>query len=297
MFDFRLQVFHKVAKRLNFTKAAEELFITQPAVSKHIKEIENFLKIKLFERNGSKIKLTPAGTILLAHTEKLFSIYRDLEFELNTITQKFNGKLKIGASTTIAQYVLPQILAGFHKKFEQLTVSLLTNNTEQIELALQNNEIDLGIIEGKSKKPYLKYTQFVKDEIVLVANTNNPLSKKQSILAEDLNKIPLLLREQGSGTLEVIAHHLKPFNIKISDLKVEMQLGSTESIKNYLLHSDCLAFLSIHSIFKELKDNTYCIIDIEDLTIERNFYFIQQQGQSDALAELFMKFADHYNFK
>lgn len=297
MFDFRLQVFHKVAKRLNFTKAAEELFITQPAVSKHIQEIENFLKIKLFERNGSKIKLTPAGTVLLTHTEKLFSIYRDLEFELNTITKKYNGKLKIGASTTIAQYVLPQILASFHKKFDQLTVSLVTNNTEQIEIALQNNEIDLGIIEGKSKKPYLKYTEFVKDEIVLVANSNNLLSKKQVIAPEDLKKIPLLLREQGSGTLEVIAHHLKPFKIKISDLQVEMQLGSTESIKNYLLHSNCMAFLSIHSIFKELKENKYCIIDIENLAIERNFYFIQQQGQLEALPELFMKFADHYNFK
>jgi DNA-binding transcriptional LysR family regulator len=297
MFDFRLQVFHKVAKRLNFTKAAEELFITQPAVSKHIKEIESFLKIKLFERNGSKIKLTPAGIILLSHTEKLFEIYRDLEFELNTVTQKFNGKLRIGASTTIAQYVLPQMLARFHEKFDQLTISLVANNTEQIEIALQNNEIDLGIIEGKSKKSYLKYTQFVKDEIVLVANSNNPLSKKQSITTDELKNIPLLVREQGSGTLEVIAHHLKPLSIKISDLNIEMQLGSTESIKNYILHSNCMAFLSVHSIFKELKENKYSIIDIKDFSIERNFYFIQQQGQAEALPELFMKFASHYNFK
>lgn len=297
MFDFRLQVFHKVAKRLNFTKAADELFITQPAVSKHIQEIESYLKIKLFERNGSKIKLTQAGIILLYHTEKLFEIYRDLEFELNTVTQKFNGKLRIGASTTIAQYVLPQILARFHEKFDHLKVSLVANNTEQIEIALQNNEIDLGVIEGKSKKSYLKYTQFVKDEIVLVANSNNPFSKKQNITIDELKSIPLLFREQGSGTLEVIAHYLKPLGIKISDLNIEMQLGSTESIKNYILNSNCMAFLSIHSIFTELKENKYSVIDIKDFVIERDFYFIQQQGQTEALPEVFMKFASHYNFK
>jgi hypothetical protein len=112
MFDFRLQVFHKVAKRLNFTKAAEELFITQPAVSKHIQEIESFLKTKLFERNGSKVKLTKAGIILFSHTEKIFETYRNLEFEINSLSQNFNGKLRIGASTTIAQYLLPEILAS-----------------------------------------------------------------------------------------------------------------------------------------------------------------------------------------
>ena len=297
MFDFRLQVFHKVAKRLNFTKAAEELFITQPAVSKHIQEIESFLKTKLFERNGSKVKLTKAGLILFSHTEKIFETYRNLEFEINSLSQNFNGKLRIGASTTIAQYLLPEILASFHKKFDQLIVSLEANNTEQIEIALQKNEIDLGIIEGKSKKAYLKYTEFVKDEIVLVSNSTNPLSKRQNITIDELKNIPLLFREQGSGTLEVIAHHLKSLNVKISDLKIEMQLGSTESIKNYILHSNTMAFLSLHSIYKELKENKFTIIDVQHLSIERSFYFIQQQGQVEALPELFMKFANHYNFK
>lgn len=192
---------------------------------------------------------------------------------------------------------LPEILASFHKKFDQLIVSLEANNTEQIEIALQKNEIDLGIIEGKSKKAYLKYTEFVKDEIVLVSNSTNPLSKRQNITIDELKNIPLLFREQGSGTLEVIAHHLKSLNVKISDLKIEMQLGSTESIKNYILHSNTMAFISLHSIYKELKENKFTIIDVQHLSIERSFYFIQQQGQVEALPELFMKFASHYNFK
>ena len=297
MFDFRLQVFHAVAKRLNFTKAAEELFITQPAVTKHIHEIENHFKVKLFERNGTKIKLTPAGETLLQYTGELFTVYRNLEFELNTFTQRHTGKLRIGASTTVAQYVLPPVLAAFHKKFKDIKVILSINNTEQVEQALQNKNIDLGIIEGQSKNNLFKYTEFVKDELVLVANSNHPLSKKEIIKPEELLKIPLLLREPGSGTLEVIAHALKPFGIKISQLQSEMQLGSTESMKLYLMNSDAMAFLSIHSILKELQNKDCCIIDVKGLQIERHFYFIQQHGESQALPDLFMKFARHHNFR
>jgi len=297
MFDFRLQVFNTVAKRLNFTKAAEELFITQPAVTKHIQEIENYFKLKLFERNGTKIKLTPAGETLLHHTDQLFAVYSNLEFELNTFAQQQKGKLRIGASTTVAQYVLPPILAAFHKKFKDIKITLTINNTEKIEEALQNKNIELGIIEGQSKNNLFKYTEFVKDELVLVANINHPLAKKDMIKPEELLKIPLLLREPGSGTLEVIAHSLKPLGIKISQLQNEMQLGSTESMKLYLLNSDAMAFLSIHSILKELQHKECCIIDVKGLNIERHFYFIQQHGQSEALPDLFMKFASHYNFR
>lgn len=297
MFDFRLKVFYTVAKRLNFTKAAEELFITQPAVTKHIKEIENHYKVKLFDRRGTKIKLTAAGEILLQYAEEIFGLYRNLEFELNSLQQRHNGRLRIGASTTIAQYVLPPVLAAFHKKFKDIKVVLTINNTEQIEQALQNEDIDFGIIEGQSKNSLFRYTRFIKDEIVLAANSNHPLTKKENIRPADLLKLPLLLREPGSGTLEVITHALKPLGIKLSQLQIEMRLGGNESIKSYLLHSDSLAFLSIHSIIKELRNKELSIVDIKGLTIERFFYFIQQKGEAGSLADLFMKFASHYNFK
>ncbi|MDP4240307.1 MAG: LysR family transcriptional regulator [Bacteroidota bacterium] len=297
MFDFRLKVFHTVAKRLNFTKAADELCITQPAVSRHIQEIENYFRIKLFDRNGTKISLTPAGEVLLQYTNQLFALYSNMEFELNSLNQSHTGKLRVGASTTIAQYVLPPLLADFHKKFRDIKVSLTINNTEQIEQALQNKDIDFGIIEGQSKNTLFKYTEFLNDEIVLIAGIQHPLAKKEMITLDELLETPLLLREPGSGTLEVIAHALKPFGIKISQLQNEMQLGSTESIKSYLLHSNCMAFLSIYSILKELKNKEVTIIDVNGLTIERNFHFIQSYGEAEALPDLFMNFARHYNFR
>jgi DNA-binding transcriptional LysR family regulator len=292
MLDFRLQVFYTVAKRLNFTKASEELYISQPAVTKHIKELESEYKVSLFERSGNKkILLTPAGEILLQYAEQLLGIYKELEFDINLLLKQHSGVLRIGASTTVAQYIIPPILAQFHKKFKEIKVLLITGNTEDIEQALLNKDIEFGIIEGIPRNPLIKYEEYLKDELVLVCAANNPTVKKDTIKPEELKNYPLLLREPGSGTLDVIAHALKLHHIKLSDLQIEMQLGGIESIKSYLLHSNCLAFLSIHAILKELQYNECRIIDIKGLTVERTFHFIKQHGQPSSLAELFMRFA------
>lgn len=297
MFDFRLKVFYTVARRLNFTKAAEELFITQPAVTKHIHEIENYYKTQLFQRNGTKIKLTPAGTTLLAHAEQLFAIYRNIEVDMAAINENVKGTIRIGASTTVAQYVLPKYLAAFRQKFPEINIALTANNTEYIENALIAGKIDFGIIEGQSKRPQIRYASFLKDEIVLCTRTGNPLIKKQTIALPALKELPLLMREQGSGSQEVIAAALKKAGVKTSQLKIEMVLESTESIKSYISSSDSVAFLSIHSILKELKSNELTIIDIKDLHIERTFFFVKQQGDNQPLTGLFMKFLSSDNLK
>jgi DNA-binding transcriptional LysR family regulator len=296
--DFRLKVFFTVANRLSFTKAATELFITQPAVSKHIQELEEQYKIKLFDRNGSKISLTKAGELLLNHTKNIFEIYREIDFDLSALINQQQGTLRLGASTTISHYIIPPLLARFHQKLKDIKVSLLNGNTEQIEKALLNKEIEIGIVEGQSKNQSIKYSEFLKDELVLVCNNSNPLINKEQITLEELKSLRFITREQGSGTLEVIEHALKPFGINLSQLIIEMQLGSTESIKSYLMNSDCVAFISIHAIEKELKNNEMVIIDIDNFVIERFFYIISLKGKVEALSELFIKnIASHYNLK
>lgn len=290
-FDFRLQVFHTVARRLNFTKAAEELFITQPAVTRHIHELELHFKVKLFERNGTRIKLSSAGRRLLDHTEELFAVYRNLEFDMSSMTETREGRLFLGGSMTTAPYIIPPILADFHSRYEEVQINLITGNTQQIEQALEHQQIDLGIVEGHSRNSSIRYTEFMKDEIVLVSNPNHPLARRQSIRPDELLKIPLLLREPGSGSLEVLAHALKGIGIKLSQLQKEMQLNSTEIIKAYLLHAPCMAFLSVHAVLRELQNNECVIIDVKGLEIERSFYFARLQGEAQGLPELFIKFA------
>jgi len=290
MHDFRLKVFYTVAKRLNFTKAAEELLISQPAVTKHIKELESQINLALFDRRGNKVFLSPAGEVLLKHTETIQEIYRKIEFDLNQLNQAFKGVLHVGSSTSITQYILPPLLARFHSMHQDVKVELLSGNTEQIEQALLEKKIEVGVIEGKSKRREFHYTPFLKDEIVLVSSNKNSWSKKEEIKPEELKKIPLLLREPGSGTLEVMADVLKQKGIRLSDLSVEMQLGSTEAIKSYLQHSDCMAFLSLRAILKELENGTLKIIEIKKLPIHRNFYFITPLGPEGGLPSLLIRF-------
>lgn len=292
MFDYRLKVFHTVASRLSFTKASEELNISQPAVTKHIKELENQLNTKLFDRRGTSIQLTGSGTILYKYAEKIRNIYRDLEFEIHQLSSEHKGKLIIGASTTVAQYILPEILAKFHSYYRDIKIELLTYNTEVISTLLKEGKIDLGIIEGESQSSYFDYEVFKADEIVLVAKANHLLVNK-TLNLKDLYTIDLIFREQGSGTQEFIQNRIKEKGIDIEKLNVIMQLGSSESIKNYLLHSDCMAFLSVSTILNELKNNTLSIIDIKNFDIERNFHCILPKGEQSELIKLFLKFISY----
>lgn len=296
--DFRLKVFYTVALRLNFTKAATELYISQPAVSKHIQELEETYKTKLFERNGSKIALTPAGKILLKYTKNIFEIYREIDFEMSSFSKERQGLLRLGSSTTISQYIISPVLARFHQKQKDIKVNLLNGNTEQIESALINKEIEIGIVEGQSKNQSIKYIPFLKDELVLVCRNQNPLAKQNEISVNDLKSMKFITRERGSGTLEVIEFALKKAGIKFSDLQIEMQLGNTESIKSYLLNSDCFAFMSIHAVSKELLNKELIVLDVEKLSIERYFYIITLLGKSNPLSELFIQnIVTYYNLK
>ena len=144
MSDFRLKVFRSVAKNLSFTKASQELFVSQPAITKHIQELEAAYQTRLFDRQGSRISLTESGNLLLEHCERILEDYKRLEYEMHLLHNEYTGGLKLGASTTIAQYVLPPLLASFIGKFPQVSLSLLNGNSREIEAALQEHRIDLG---------------------------------------------------------------------------------------------------------------------------------------------------------
>lgn len=295
MSDFRLKVFQSVAKNLSFTKASQELFISQPAITKHIQELENFYQARLFERQGSKILLTEAGRLLLKHSEKILDDYKQLEYEIHLLHNEYIGELRLGASTTIAQYVLPPLLANFISQFPQINLSLLNGNSRGVETALQEHRIDLGLVEGIFRLPNLKYTLFLEDELVAVVHSNSKLIKSDEIIPQDLLNIPLVLRERGSGTLDVFERALLQHNLKLSSLNVLMYLGSTESIKLFLEHTDCMGIVSIRSVHKELVAGSLRVIEIKEMSMNREFHFVQLQGQDGGLSQVFMRFASHHS--
>nr|WP_249173743.1 LysR substrate-binding domain-containing protein [Bacteroides pyogenes] len=286
-----MKVFRSVAKNLSFTKASQELFVSQPAITKHIQELESCYEARLFHREGNKISLTEAGKLLLKHSEKVLDDYKQLEYEMHLLHNEFIGELMLGASTTIAQYVLPPLLANFIEKHPKVNLSLLNGNSREIETALQEHHIDLGLVEGISRLPNLKYTRFLEDELVAVVNARNRLSLPEEITPEDLRRIPLVLRERGSGTLDVFERALSRFGIKLSSLNVLMYLGSTESIKCFIEHTDCMGIISVRSICRELSAGQLRVLEIAGMPMMREFDFVQLQGKEAGLAQRFMDFA------
>lgn len=293
MDDFRLRVFITAAKTLNFTKCAEQLYISQPAVSKHIGELESRYKVQLFERSGSRLALTEAGRVMLEHAERIADGYRRLQYEMDLFTDRLGGELKVGASTTIAQYVLPQVLARFTARFPEVKVSLVSGNSEQVEAALARHDTDLGLVESSARHPGFHYEPFIPDELVLIASTKGWYGRCDQVTLAELQTVPLVLRESGSGTLEVISKYLAAADVRLASLRVVMQLGSTESIKSFVRNSDAMAIVSVASIVDELRSGELRIIDIEGCTIRREFSFCWPEGRSDALAARFVEFARH----
>lgn len=295
MSDFRLKVFRSVAKNLSFTKASQELFISQPAITKHVQELETTYQTRLFDRQGNRICLTESGKILLEHCERILEDYKRLEYEMHLLHNEYTGELRLGASTTIAQYVLPPLLGSFIGKFPQVSLSLMNGNSREIEAALQERCIDLGLVEGVARLPNMRYTALLEDELVAVVRTGSKLLIGDEIAPEELLDYPLVLRERGSGTLDVFEKSLQRHDIKLSSLRVLMYLGSTESIKLFLEHTDCLGIVSIRSVIRELSSGQLRVVEINGMPMTRDFSFVLPQGQESGLAQVFMRFAMHNN--
>ena len=294
MLDKRIHIFVSVATRLSFSRAANELHITQPAVTRHIKQLEDHFNQKLFNRKGNSISLTTAGNLLLQHSKEILALHRQLQFNMNALIDKTEGQLRVAASTTIAQYILPEALSKFRKKYPKINVALANANTAQVEQLIIDGMAELGFIEGKSKNIELAYHNFIQDEIVLVVAKGHPLYNVPAISLQQLKQTPLILREKGSGTLEFILTTLNAAHIKEQDLLIEMHLGSSESIKSYIKDRSSAAFVSINTVVDELASGALGIVDIEGFEINRTFNYVYKQGHHSPLSDVFLQFLNHH---
>lgn len=290
MIDIRLKVFLSAAMNLSFTKASQELFISQPAISKHIQELEREYNCRLFDRLGNRIQLTHAGQLLLGHARKIQQDYQQMDYDMNSLQEKVAGELRVGASTTISQYVLPGIIADFHKRFPDIRITMLSGNSREVETALREGRIDLGMVEGIVRRPELKYHPFMDDELVPIVRAGGRLAKYDTITMERLRTVPLVLREFGSGSLDVLQKALETKHIALTDLNIEMNLGTTEGIKHYVEHTDAMGIVSIQAVRDQIYANIFKIVDIEHLKFERQFCFVEKQGASPKLQSKFKYF-------
>ena len=209
---------------------------------------------------------------------------------MKKLTAKSEGELRIGASTTISQYVLPELIAGFRKQYPDIRLTLLSGNSHEIEDALATGRIDLGMVEGMKRHPTFKYTPFMKDELVAFVHCSNPLARQEEISLNLLKQTPIVLRELGSGTLDVIQKALQENGIALSDLNIEMNLGTTEGIKHFVEHSQCMGIISIRAIYKSIYEQVFKVLEVENLKMEREFQFVEKRGETAKLHQTFKRF-------
>jgi DNA-binding transcriptional LysR family regulator len=269
----------EVARLLSFTRASQALFISQSAISKQVKALEEFYKIGLFERSGNSISLTPAGELLYQKLLAAKQLQQELFQEFTVLNKKFSPEINmvIGGSTTISLYILPPVLSAFLQQNPHAQLTLKNRNSENIVKALLDHEIDLGFVEGVNKLNNVTYTPFLTDEVIAVCSSRNPLTKKRLEL-QDLYHIPLALREPGSGTLAVLTDALEQKHVKLHDLPIKIRLGGTEALKNFVLVDTCLTFLPRQAVLKELQSGDLVEMPIEDFAVKRTFNFIQRKG-------------------
>ena len=253
MADRRLQVFHAVAKHLSFTKAAETLFMTQPAVTFQVKQFEEHLNTRLFDRAQGRISLTPAGQLAFEYAERILALSAELDTRLKEMSGQAAGPLLIGASMTIGEYVLPQLIGKFKAQFPSVAPTLFVGNSETVQERVAERSLDLGFIEGDSHLATLGSEVCGEDELQVVCAPTHPLAKEAFTLPSALTQYPYVNREPGSGTREVIDRYLQKAGVSPESMNVVVELGSPEAIKGLVATGLGFAIMSRVIASKELQ--------------------------------------------
>lgn len=276
MADRRLQVFYTVAKLLSFTKAAETLHMTQPAVTFQVRQLEEHFNTRLFDRTHNRVTLTEAGRKSYEYAEEIFELYAEMENSVKKLTGDVSGILTLGASTTIAEYMLPDLLSGFTKEYPDIQLRLKVSNTEGIVSMIENSMIDLGIVEGPVTNRNLLVEICRVDDLVVIVPTEHELAKYQSITMDKLMRYPFVSREEGSGTRDVIMEYVTRMGLDKNNLNICLELGSPESIKGAVEAGMGVSIVSNATIQKELKLNLLNNVNL-DPPLERSFSFVRQR--------------------
>ncbi|AGA91355.1 transcriptional regulator [Thioflavicoccus mobilis 8321] len=294
MADRRLQVFHTVARLLSFTKAAETLHMTQPAVTFQIRQLEEQFNTRLFDRTHNRISLTEAGERVFVYADRIFELYQEMGRAVSELTGEISGALTIGASTTIAEYMLPTLLGDFKDQYADVTIHLKVANSEGIVSMVENNTIDLGVVESPVGNRNLVVEVCKHDRLVAIAPPGHPLAAQPRVTFAQLLEHPFICREEGSGTREVISAELHRLDGGGAALKIAMELGSPEAVKGAVEAGMGVSVVSRTTIQKELRLGTLVVIDL-DPPLERPFSFIHQKQKfrSRVMDEL-LRFARAY---
>ncbi len=280
--DFRhLETFCRVADLKSFSRAADDLFLTQPTVSGHILSLEHSLSLRLFDRTGREVRLTKAGEVFLRYASKILSSRKDLLNALSEFSQGIGGELSLGASTIPGDYILPKLMGDFKKEHPHFTLSLKIGDTKEVVQLVLQGDIELGMIGGKLNHHSLHYEKYEEDEIIVLVPSAHPLAKKKKADLSDLLKEPWIIREEGSGTQMAVEKALRTKGKSLKQFNGVIEMGSTSAMKEGVKAGLGLAFISKRAVEGELKEGLFSRINIEEIgPISRQLFIVFHRGRT-----------------
>lgn len=292
MESFRLKVFRVAAEELSFTRAAEKLFLTQPAVTMQVKHLEEELRLRLFDRTGQRLALTAGGRILLDYATRIAVLCGEAEQALAAACGETVGRLSLAASTTIAQYLLPSLAGDFIREHPGVELDIMSANTAGAVCMLVEGRVRLALIEGPAGRTDVKTEPFLEDRLPLIAPPSHEWAEAGAIDTRALSEAALILRERGSGTRDVVERALRKAGLGLKKLRVSMELDSTEAVKSAVRAGLGVGFVSEWALSRELALGMLREIRVANLDIRREFLFVYARGpEPDGIEGEFLRFA------
>ncbi|MBM7563522.1 selenium metabolism-associated LysR family transcriptional regulator [Paenibacillus sacheonensis] len=270
----QLHIFYTVAERGSFSAAAQALHMTQPAVTMQVQSLEDYFGSKLLQRSTKRIELTEAGRALMPFAQRSIDLIRDTDLHMSKFTKQLKGRLQLGASLTIGEYILPRLLGPFGQEFPHIAISMKVMNTAQIMEEIVNHQLNFGLIEAPVNHPDMHMEAVLSDELKLIVGKSHPLAGRTEVELEEVMQYPIVLREQGSGTRLVMEEQLRAKKMDIADLKIVMELGSTGAVKSAVEAGLGISFVSASSVKHEVALGLIQTIPIRDVQFKRQFYSI-----------------------
>lgn len=271
-----LQIFLSVAKHLNFTRASEEVNLSQPSVSVRMRQLERDVGSKLFEQLGKKIALTEAGKILVPYAGKVISAVDDARNAMDELRGLERGSLRIGASTTPGMYLIPKTIAHFKRRYPKIDVHLTVKDTRQIEEGVIQNEFDFGFVGGHLTGDDVNVVSWITDELVLIVPPGHRLAARRLVKPQDLSREQFIFREQGSASRAVVAAHLRKARI---EAEAVMEMANPESVKKAVQNGLGIAFISAFAVESELKAKTLLTVKVQNLQIHRELKIVYRKDK------------------
>lgn len=272
--DFRLEIFHAVARVRSFTKAAEILNLTQPAITFQIKNLEEEFSTRLFNRDQNRITLTETGKILFRYAEKILEEYAKAHDEIAKITDALSGEVRIGVASLLGKYLLPKLIGSFKQRYPHITIIMLVGDSAHLIQKIQEHTVDLIIVSEPFSLKNFVVKPFIDDEIVVIVNPEHKWANRKHIEIEDFLKEPFIAREYGSGLREVFKNFLSSKNINLKSLKIVMTLGSSEALKSAVESGIGYSIISNMAVKREIELGLMKQVSVKDMNLKRRFFVV-----------------------